>query len=88
MIKRFSNKVLSFILIYWFWRKLMRKGVGITTLSSETASCTRTKVERDEGNSQRRNKCVVGQADERRLKEGKGQGQPSEARTGFYTFVG
>lgn len=87
MIKRFSNKVLSLILIYRFWEKLMRKGVGITTLSSETASRTRTKMERDEGNSQRRNKCIVGQADERRLK-GKGQGQPSEARTAFYTFVG
>ena len=62
-IKQFSNKVLPFILIYHFWEKLMRKGVGLTIRSGETAPSTRTKMERDEGNSQRRNRWVVGQAD-------------------------
>lgn len=40
----------------------MRKGIGLTALSSETTSSTKTEVERHEGNSQRRNKCVAGQA--------------------------
>lgn len=40
----------------------MRKSVSLRTMNGGTASSTRTKVEREEGNSQR-NKWVVGQED-------------------------
>lgn len=42
----FSNKFVSFILIYHFWEKLVRKGVGFTALSKKAAPPTRPRMER------------------------------------------
>lgn len=60
----------------------MRKSIGLTTLSSETTSSTETEVERHEGNSQRRSKCVAGQAGDR----AKARGMGSHLKQGLVSY--